>query len=87
MYWGFATLPYLVPNAVFNDIVDPLSEPVSLDLQLVDKGVVFIVLPQRQAELDYLLEPAFPDGIRREVYSPVDGRLMVTLYELPRRQR
>ena len=87
MYWGFATLPYLVPNAVFNDIVDPLTEPVSLDLQLVDKGVVFIVLPQRQAELDYLLEPAFPDGIRREVYSPVDGRLMVTLYELPRRQR
>ncbi|MCA9976258.1 MAG: glycosyltransferase family 39 protein, partial [Anaerolineales bacterium] len=87
MYWGFATLPYLVPDAVASDIIDPLTEPVSLDLQPVDKGVVFIVLPQRQAELDYLIEPAFPDGLRREIYSPVNGRLLVTLYELPRRPR
>ncbi len=87
MYWGFATLPYLVPDAVASDIIDPLTEPVSPDLQPVDKGVVFIVLPQRQEELDYLIEPAFPDGRRREIYSPVNGRLMVTLYELPRRLR
>lgn len=86
MYWGFATLPYLVPDAVASDIIDPLTEPVSPDLRPADKGVVFIVLPERQAELDFLLEPAFPDGLRREVYSPVDGRLMVTLYRLPRQR-
>jgi 4-amino-4-deoxy-L-arabinose transferase-like glycosyltransferase len=86
MYWGFATLPYLVPDAVASDIIEPLTEPVSPDLRPADKGVVFIVLPQRQAELDFLLEPAFPDGLRREIYSPVDGRLMVTLYQLPRQR-
>jgi hypothetical protein len=86
MYWGFATLPYLVPDAEASDIIDPLTEPVSPDLRPADKGVVFIVIPHRQLELDYLIEPAFPDGIRREVYSPVDGRLMVTLYQLPRQR-
>jgi hypothetical protein len=87
MYWGFATLPYLVPDATASDIIEPLTEPVPSDLRPADKGVVFIVLPQRQTELDLLLEPTFPDGIRHEVYSPVDGRLMVTLYELPPRQQ
>ena len=47
---------------------------------------MFIVLPQRQAELDAVIEPAFPDGVRREIYSPVNGRLMVTLYQLPRQR-
>lgn len=84
MYWGFATLPYLVQDAMASDVIDPLTEPALADLRPADKGVVFIVIPQRQAELDSLIEPAFPDGVRREIYSPVNGRLMVTLYQLPR---
>ncbi|MCB9419322.1 MAG: glycosyltransferase family 39 protein [Ardenticatenaceae bacterium] len=87
MYWGFATLPYLVPDAVAGDIIDLLVEPVSFDVPTADKGVVFIVMPQRQEELDYLIEPALPNGTRREIYSPIDGRLIVTLYEIPRLQR
>lgn len=83
MYWGFATLPYLVPDAEASDIIEPLTAPVPIDWGPGDKGVVFIVLPQRQAELDELIVPTFPAGTRQEVYSPVDGRLMVTLYQLP----
>ncbi|MEJ2748015.1 MAG: glycosyltransferase family 39 protein, partial [Anaerolineae bacterium] len=83
MYWGFATLPYLVQDAVARDVIDPLTESALPDLRPADNGVVFIVIPQRQAELDFLIEPAFPDGVRRAIYSPVDGRLLAILYQLP----
>ena len=82
MYWGFATLPYLVPDADAVDILQPMTNPLSSKLLPQDKGAVFIVLPQRMTELDLLME-AFQGGERLELFSPVDGRHMVTLYKVP----
>lgn len=82
MYWGFATLPYLVPDADAADILQPMTNPISSILLPQDKGAVFIVLPQRMTELDLLME-AFQGGERLELFSPVDGRHMVTLYKVP----
>jgi len=82
MYWEFATLPYLVPDADAEDILQPMTNPVSSKLVPQDKGAVFIVIPQRTIELDLLME-AFQGGERLEVFSPVDGKLMVTLYKVP----
>ena len=82
MYWGFATLPYLVPDADAEDILQPMTNPISSILLPQDKGAVFIVLPQRMTELDLLME-AFQGGERLELFSPVDGRHMVTLYKVP----
>jgi 4-amino-4-deoxy-L-arabinose transferase-like glycosyltransferase len=82
MYWGFATLPYLVPNADAVDILQPMTNPISSIRLPQNKGAVFIVLPQRMTELDLLME-AFQGGERLELFSPVDSRHMVTLYKVP----
>ncbi len=81
MYWGFATLPYLVPEAEAEDILDPLSEPIPENLVRRDKGSVFIVIPPRIDELE-LLARAYPHGVREEVYSSIDGGHMVTLFKV-----
>jgi 4-amino-4-deoxy-L-arabinose transferase-like glycosyltransferase len=79
MYWGFATLPYLVPGASAIDILDPVTE---LSLQaLPQAGAVYIFIPPRIGELA-MVRTLFPGGEQQEFYSPVDGRLMVTLYEV-----
>ena len=82
MYWGFATLPYLVPGSTAQDIIDPITEPPPAHLISEDKGAVFIVIPPRLSELGHL-QAAYPQGISEEVYSPVDDRHMVTLYRVP----
>ena len=81
MYWGFATLPYLVPDADAGDILDPLTEPLPENLFVQDKGALFIVIPPRMEELD-ILARAFPNGVREDVSSPIDGRHMVTLFRI-----
>jgi 4-amino-4-deoxy-L-arabinose transferase-like glycosyltransferase len=81
MFWGFATLPYLVPDADARDILQPMTNPISSNLLPQNKGAVFIVLPQRMTELDLLME-AFQGGELLELFSPVDGRHMVTLYKV-----
>jgi hypothetical protein len=43
---------------------------------------VFIFIPQRLGELGPV-QQAFPEGQLVQYYSPVDGRLMVTLYIIP----
>ena len=83
MYWGFATLPYLVPDARASDIETPLTAPVSPDLLPADKGAVFIIIPPRIAELD-MIQKTFPQGERLEIRSPVDDRLMAVLYKVSR---
>jgi 4-amino-4-deoxy-L-arabinose transferase-like glycosyltransferase len=81
MYWGFATLPYLVPRADAIDVPQPLPDPLPETWLPPDKGAVFIVIPPRMDELA-ILARAFPQGVRENVYSPVDGRLMVVLYRI-----
>lgn len=85
MYWEFATLPYLVPDADAEDILLPMTNPESSILLPQDKGAVFIVIPQRMTELDLLME-AFQGGERLEIFSPVNGRQLVTLYKVPQNE-
>ena len=84
MYWGFATLPYLVPNASAQDIREPLRGPA--DVQALDldrgKGAVFVFHPVRADEYVHV-RAAYPGGRYERFVSPVDGRLMTALYVLP----
>lgn len=82
MYWGFATLPYLVPNADAQDLEEPLQHPLDPALLPANKAATFLVIPPRQAELT-ILQQAYPQGKTTEIFSPVDGRLMVTLFDVP----
>jgi hypothetical protein len=86
MYWGFATLPYLVPGASAQDIIDPLTGPPPPHLISEDEGTVFIVIPKRFSEIDYL-KVAYPQGQSEEIFSLVNGQHMVTLYLVPSLER
>jgi hypothetical protein len=81
MYWGIATLPYLVPDADAVDVTGSIDEAVSQATELQKKNAVFIFIPQRMEELQRVRE-AFPEGRESGFYSPVDSHLMVTLYEV-----
>lgn len=82
MYWGFATLPYLVPGADAMDLEETLTAPLSPDLVTPEKGAVFIFTPERAAELD-VVRRAFPEGEREATYSPADGQLLGLMYVVP----
>ncbi len=82
MYWGFATLPYLVPDATSQDVQDPLLDPTAEQYLKEDRGAVFIVVPARQQEVA-LLEMAFPQGEAQEILSPAEGRYLGTLFTVP----
>ncbi len=83
MYWGFATLPFLVPDAAAQDIEQPLTDPRAEGFAPSGRGLVYIVHPTRAAELA-LLRTAFPNGEERVVLSGgVDGRVLGTLYIVP----
>jgi 4-amino-4-deoxy-L-arabinose transferase-like glycosyltransferase len=82
MYWGFATLPYLVPTAEAEDILGMLMAPIDPDYNVPGRGEVYIFLPVRRGELNYV-KSTFPHGQVEDVYSPVDGSLMVSLYIVP----
>lgn len=79
MYWGFATLPFLVPNANVSDLVDPITSPTSLNLVSVDEGMVFIFVPERASELRFV-QQAFPKGRLAEVHSSVNDQVLATIY-------
>lgn len=79
MYWGFATLPYLIPGADALDIIENFSNPLTWDLVVLDKGAVFVILPQRINELESI-QHSLPDGEIFNYFSPTDGSPIVTLY-------
>ncbi len=81
MYWGFATFPYLVPDAVGVDIEGPVAESLPAEMIPQDKGSLFIVLPQRQSELA-VLESTFPEGEVHDIMSTADGSYLGTLFQV-----
>jgi hypothetical protein len=82
MYWGFATIPYLAPDANGIDIIDPITEQVPKFRGPAQKGAVYIFLPDRLGELAFI-QAVYPNGEKRALISPVDNEVMVTLYILP----
>ena len=79
MYWGFATLPYLVPDAVAQDLFDPLEIGIPTNAVPRNRGSVFIIVPARRQEVG-ALQRAFPEGEVQEITSGADGRLLGTLF-------
>lgn len=79
MFAGFATLDYLAPGVAIEDILEPLAGPPSPTLAPAGEKALFIFLPERINELA-LLRQTFPRGETHEIHSPVDGRVMATLY-------
>lgn len=82
MYWGFATLPYLVPDADAYDVMVPLTAPAPADWVPDDKGAVFIAVPERMNELRFA-QATFADGQHRLFVSPA-GYTLAALYIVER---
>jgi len=79
IYWKFGTMPFLAPQVVGQDLVEPLTGPP--DFVAEGQSAVFIFLPSRASEISWL-EEAFPGGRRREFYD-ARGELRFLVYELP----
>jgi 4-amino-4-deoxy-L-arabinose transferase-like glycosyltransferase len=79
MYWGFATLPYLVPGAEALDVTEPLTDPRAQGFAPSGRGLAFIVHSTRSAELE-VLRAAFPAGVETTLSSEAGGRMLGTLY-------
>jgi hypothetical protein len=82
MYWGFATIPYLAPDARGMDVLDPIAAPPTAADLPADGSVAYIFVPERFTELEYVQE-AFPDGSLIEVRRDGVGRLLGLLYLIP----
>jgi hypothetical protein len=82
MYWGFATLPYLVPRADAIDISDSFANTATWEAVDLNKGAVFVFIPERMDELA-LVQQTQPNGEHFNYFSPVNNRLIATLYVLP----
>ena len=77
IYWGFGTMEFLAPQVQGHDIDQPLTAPI--DLPDPDQGVLFVFLPDRAGELDWV-QAVFPDGRVREFYDHQE-RLRFIAYE------
>lgn len=82
MYWGFATIPYMVPDAQGVDIMEQIAAPPTYLSLPETGGVVFIFVPERAEELGWVME-AFPGGEVHEFHRSADGRLLGALYRVP----
>ncbi len=84
MYWGFSTLRYLVPHATAQDVHDPIDEIDDVSRIGIQPGMgaVFIFHELRVSDFAQV-EAVYPGGLYKKITSPVNGRLLATLYVLP----
>ncbi len=83
VFWDFPTFRFFAPDADVVDHVDPLTAPPPADWMPRGRGAVFIFMPGRTGEIDFIRK-AFPDGELNEYRSPRDKRVIVTAYRVPR---
>jgi hypothetical protein len=78
LYWGFGSISFLAPEIQGQDVVDSLQGPPTF----VDdtRGAVFLLLPERAAELTYV-QQAFRGGRLRQFYD-TEGSLRFLAYEV-----
>jgi hypothetical protein len=79
MYWDFGTLRFMATARGVEGMDVAEEESAEPDLS---RGARFVFLPHRQSELA-AVRARFPGGFEESVISPVDGRLLYTLYEVP----
>lgn len=82
MYWEFATLPYLVPAAEAEDILEPIEAPPPRDMIPPGRGAVFVFHRERAQELTFVRQ-AYPSGTAEEIRLSADGELLAILYIVP----
>jgi 4-amino-4-deoxy-L-arabinose transferase-like glycosyltransferase len=79
IYYQFGTMPFLAPQVEGQNVVEPLSGPP--DLELSDAGTLFLFLPERLGEMDWVKQ-AFPAGRVREFHD-AGGKPRFTVYQVP----
>ena len=79
IYAGFPTIPFRTPDVPRYDVVEPLTEePDFVDLNY---KAVFLVLPEREAELR-LVKRCYPDGALRRFLGCREPPLLFLAYEV-----
>jgi hypothetical protein len=81
MYASIGNLRFLARDTIIRDVQEGEDPTSTFDDA---GGVRFAFLPHRLAELETIRQ-RFPGGRERSVHSSIDGRLLYTLYEVPRR--
>jgi len=82
MYASFPTLAYLAPSVEIRDLPEEVTATLLEDLAQSDRGLVFVVIPQRAQDLTVLQE-AFPGGHVQSFLRRSDHRVIATLYIVP----
>lgn len=82
MYWNFTTNPFLVPAATVQDIEEPIAAPLKPGMLPAGRGAAFVVLPERRAELPFILE-TFPQAAVYEIETDSAWRVSATLVVVP----
>jgi len=79
IYWNFGTMSFLAPAVTGEDIVEPLTAPPALSTE--GGRSVWVLLPERAQELDWVLQAAPGGNVRR--FSDEAGGLRFIAYEAP----
>ena len=79
IYWKFGTMDFLAPDVPGQDVAEPLDAPP--DFVEEGRGAVFIFLPERVGELEWVRQ-AFPGGRLRE-FRDAKGESRFTIYQVP----
>jgi hypothetical protein len=82
LYPDFPTLPFLTPHVEITNIDAPLKSAPPASWIPAGHGGMFVVLPTRLQDLA-LIRQTFPDGQLREIRTPRDNSIIVTLYQVP----
>lgn len=64
-YYSLSTIPYLVPDMVGEDVIEPLTQPARLSLY---GPTLFVFLPERVHELEHV-RAVFPGGTYEEFWN------------------
>lgn len=83
VYWGFAPMRYLAPDAQGKDVLPPLQEPPNPDFIDRSRGAVFIFLPTWRIEELELIRQTFPNGNIQKIRSPADDQIILIHYMIP----
>lgn len=81
MYYGFATIPFIARGVEGVDVLQPISGPP--DFVLPDKGAVFVFLPERLWEWNFV-KAKYPGGKIRDFAHVHSQDLLFTAYVVPR---
>lgn len=76
-YYSLSTIPYLAPEMIGEDVVDPLQAPPAW---VLDMPTLFIFLPERANEFRYV-QVTYPSGNYREFVDD-EGILLFSAYEV-----